>query len=96
MARAVTSPSGLSAVPRRRQAASRCGAVMRHALLAKIQSNPGAREVLFATGTATLVADANCVSYWFENHHSPFNAIGRMLMSIREELLAQPAAASAD
>ncbi len=75
---------------------ARCDAVMRHALLAKIQSNPGAREVLFATGTATLVADANCVSYWFENHHSPFNAIGRMLMSIREELLAQPAAAPAD
>lgn len=65
---------------------ARCDAVMRHALLAKIQSNPEARETLFATGAATLVADGNCDSYWFENHHAPFNAIGHMLMSIREEL----------
>lgn len=73
---------------------ARCDAVMRQALLAKIQSNPAARETLFSTGTATLVSDGNSDSYWFENRHAGFNPIGRMLMSIRDELRPPPPFAS--
>lgn len=66
--------------------ASRCDSIMRSALLAKFVQHPVLQERLLATGDATLVTDSNCEWYWVERSNVEFNTIGKMLMSIRNEL----------
>ena len=61
-------------------------AVMRSALLAKFQQNLGLKQQLLATLNARLICDANCDSYWLERSGTSFNAIGKMIMSIRGQL----------
>ncbi len=61
-------------------------AVMRAALLAKFQQNLGLKQQLLATLNARLISDANCDSYWLERRGTSFNAIGKMIMSIRGQL----------
>jgi ribA/ribD-fused uncharacterized protein len=68
---------------------NRCDEVMCSALLAKFRQNDALREQLLATGTATLVSDSNCDSYWYERPGVEFNAIGKMLMRVRFELSAE-------
>jgi predicted NAD-dependent protein-ADP-ribosyltransferase YbiA (DUF1768 family) len=59
---------------------------MRWALLAKFRQHDCLRTALLATGNAVLISDSNCDSYWVERRGSGFNAIGKMLMSIRAQL----------
>ncbi len=66
--------------------ASRCDSIMRSALLAKFVQHPALRERLLATGEKTLVTDSTCEWYWVERSNVEFNTIGKMLISIRNEL----------
>jgi len=59
---------------------------MRAALLAKARQHRAISELLLATGEAHLISDGNSDSYWTSGPAVPFNAIGRMLMSVRIEL----------
>jgi ribA/ribD-fused uncharacterized protein len=65
---------------------TKCDAIMRSALLAKFTQHTTLRDALLATGTATLVSDSNCESYWAERPGVVFNTIGKMLMEIRAQL----------
>ncbi|HEX5219566.1 MAG TPA: ankyrin repeat domain-containing protein [Verrucomicrobiae bacterium] len=59
---------------------------MRAALLARARQHPAIGELLLSTGDAQLISDGHCDSYWTSGPDVPFNAIGRMLMSVRNEL----------
>jgi predicted NAD-dependent protein-ADP-ribosyltransferase YbiA (DUF1768 family) len=56
------------------------------ALRSKFTQHVALRAQLLATGDAILVSDSNCDWYWVENRSAGFNAIGKMLMRIRDEL----------
>jgi len=64
----------------------KCDTFMRSALLAKFTQHAALRDALLATGTATLISDSNCESYWTERPGVVFNTIGKMLMEIRAQL----------
>ena len=61
--------------------------IMREAVRAKFQQHPGIREVLLATGEATIVEHTENDSYWGDGGDgSGKNMLGRILMEIRKEL----------
>lgn len=63
--------------------------VMREAVRAKFTQHADLREMLLATGTATLVEHTTNDAYWGDNGDgSGRNMLGRILMDIREELRA--------
>lgn len=64
--------------------------VMREAVLAKFTQHPELRELLLSTEDATLVEHTEKDSYWGDGGDgSGRNMLGRLLMSIREELRQQ-------
>jgi len=67
-----------------------CDAAMLEALRQKFLQHSVLRERLLATGNAQLIADSaveGCWGgYWTERQGMPFNALGHMLMKVREEL----------
>lgn len=70
----------------------RCDHVMYFALLKKFEQHAILREKLLSTGSATIVLDSNCESYWTERRNVVFNTIGKMIMNIRNELGAKGSA----
>ena len=64
--------------------------VMREVVLAKFTQHPELRELLLSTGEATLVEHTENDSYWGDGGDgSGRNMLGRILMSVREELRRQ-------
>jgi ribA/ribD-fused uncharacterized protein len=63
---------------------------MREAVLAKFTQNADLRAVLLATGDADLVEHTSNDDYWGDggDGHGK-NKLGRILMSVRDELRAQ-------
>jgi ribA/ribD-fused uncharacterized protein len=63
--------------------------IMRQAVLGKFTQHPDLRAVLLATGDALLVEDSPTDAYWgIGSHGGGKNKLGRILMSVREELRA--------
>jgi ribA/ribD-fused uncharacterized protein len=63
--------------------------VMRQAVLAKFMQHDDIRAVLLATGEALLVEDSPTDAYWgCGAHGGGKNKLGRILMSVRDELRA--------
>jgi ribA/ribD-fused uncharacterized protein len=64
--------------------------VMRKALRAKFSQHEDLRQVLLATGDATLVEHTEKDSFWGDGGDgSGRNMLGRLLMAVREELRAE-------
>ena len=64
--------------------------VMREVVLAKFTQHEDLRELLLSTGDATLVEHTENDSYWGDGGEgSGRNMLGRILMSVREELRRQ-------
>ena len=64
--------------------------VMREVVLAKFTQHPELRALLLSTGDATLVEHTENDSYWGDGGDgSGRNMLGRILMSVREELRRQ-------
>ena len=64
--------------------------IMREAVLAKFTQHPELRELLLSTEDATLVEHTENDSYWGDGGDgSGRNMLGRILMSVREELRQQ-------
>jgi hypothetical protein len=62
-------------------------AVMREVVLAKFSQHDDLREILLATGEAELVEHTTNDSYWGDGGDgSGENKLGKILMSVREEL----------
>jgi hypothetical protein len=62
-------------------------AIMREAVLAKFTQHEDLKQILLATGEALLVERTNKDSYWGDGGDgSGLNKLGRILMSVREEL----------
>ncbi len=75
--------------PLRRNWESVKDAVMREAVLAKFTQHADIRAVLFGTGDAEIVEHTSNDSYWGDGGDgSGKNRLGRILMSVREELRA--------
>ncbi len=70
--------------------AAHCDATMLEALRQKFLQHSVLSKRLLATGDAQLIADSaveGCWGgYWTERQGTPFNALGHMLMKVREEL----------
>jgi N-glycosidase YbiA len=65
-------------------------AIMREAVLAKFTQHADLRAVLLATGDAAIVEDSPTDDYWgCGAHGGGRNKLGRILMSVRDELRAQ-------
>lgn len=63
--------------------------IMREAVLAKFTQHADIRAVLLATGDAVIVEDSPTDDYWgCGAHGGGKNKLGRILMSVREELRA--------
>ena len=63
--------------------------VMREVVRAKFDQHPELRELLLATGDATIVEHTTNDSYWGDGGDgSGKNMLGRILMEVREELRA--------
>jgi ribA/ribD-fused uncharacterized protein len=61
--------------------------VMREAVLAKFTEHSDIRAVLLATGDAVIVEDSPTDAYWGAGAHGGGkNKLGRILMSVRDEL----------
>jgi N-glycosidase YbiA len=68
--------------------------IMREGVLAKFSQHEDIRAVLLATGDAEIVEDSPTDSYWGAGAHGGGrNRLGRILMSVREELRRQEAGA---
>ena len=64
--------------------------VMREVVLAKFTQHPQLRELLLSTGDATLVEHTENDSYWGDGGDGRGrNMLGRILMSVRDELRRQ-------
>jgi ankyrin repeat protein/predicted NAD-dependent protein-ADP-ribosyltransferase YbiA (DUF1768 family) len=67
-----------------------CDDLMRNALRHKFVQHPHLRERLLGTGDSILIADSSVEGcwggYWTEWQGTPFNALGHLLMKVREEL----------
>jgi predicted NAD-dependent protein-ADP-ribosyltransferase YbiA (DUF1768 family) len=76
--------------------AANCDTVMFDALRAKFLQHPALRERLLATGDAALISDSGTeggwAGYWTEREGVPFNALGHILMKVRENLRARATA----
>jgi N-glycosidase YbiA len=76
--------------PLRRDWESAKDAIMREAVLAKFTQHADLRAALLGTGDAELVEHTSNDSYWGDGGDgSGKNMLGRILMSVREELRAQ-------
>jgi ribA/ribD-fused uncharacterized protein len=76
--------------PLRRDWESVKDAIMREAVLAKFTQHADVRAVLVGTGDAELVEHTSNDSYWGDGGDgSGKNKLGKILMSVREELRAQ-------
>ena len=65
-------------------------AIMREAVLAKFTQHADVRAVLLGTGDAELVEHTSNDSYWGDGGDgSGKNKLGKILMSVRDELRAQ-------
>jgi ribA/ribD-fused uncharacterized protein len=65
--------------------------VMREAVRAKFRQHPELREVLLATGDATIAEHTENDAYWGDGGDgSGMNMLGRILMEVREELRGHP------
>jgi ribA/ribD-fused uncharacterized protein len=65
-------------------------AIMREAVLAKFTQHADLRAVLLGTGGAVLVENSPTDAYWgCGAHGGGRNKLGRILMSVRDELRAQ-------
>ena len=70
--------------------------VMRKALRAKFTQHPALRDILLSTGQAEIVEHTKNDNYWGDGGDGTGrNALGRLLMEIREEL-RMPTGASRD
>jgi ribA/ribD-fused uncharacterized protein len=68
--------------------------IMREAVLTKFAQHADLRAILLGTGTATLVEHTARDSYWGDGGDgSGRNMLGRILMSVREELQRREATA---
>jgi ribA/ribD-fused uncharacterized protein len=64
--------------------------IMREAVLAKFTQHAEIRAVLLATGDAVIVEDSPTDAYWgCGSHGGGKNKLGRILMSVRDELRAR-------
>jgi ribA/ribD-fused uncharacterized protein len=76
--------------PLRRDWDSAKDAIMREAVLAKFTQHDDIRATLLGTGDAEIVEHTANDSYWADGGDgSGRNMLGRILMSVREELRAQ-------
>lgn len=61
--------------------------IMREAVLAKFSQHEDLRKILLATGNATIIEHTERDSYWGDGGDgSGKNMLGKILMSVREEL----------
>lgn len=61
--------------------------IMREAVLAKFTQHAELREILLATGDAEIIEHTTNDSYWADGGDgSGLNMLGKILMSVREEL----------
>ena len=61
--------------------------IMREAVLAKFTQHPELKEILLSTGNAMLIEHTKNDSYWADGGDgSGLNMLGKILMSVREEL----------